>query len=191
MTLPEIFLIGVGLSMDAFAVSICKGLCMKKFNIKNALIIALYFGFFQALMPTIGYFAGSAFAKFVQSVDHWIAFGLLSLIGINMIRESFETKENEEKNENDDVSFRTMILLAIATSIDALAVGVTFAFEKINLPLSVTVIGCTTFLISFAGVKTGQVFGSRFSKKAQIAGGIILILIGLHILMKDLGIISF
>ena len=186
MELFEIVFIGIGLSMDAFAVSICKGLSMKKINWKNALIIALYFGLFQALMPTIGYFLGSTFSNFVESVDHWIAFILLSIIGRNMIKNS----ANDEVDKiNDNVSFKTMILLAIATSIDALAVGVTFAFFKVNLILSITIIGTITFILSIIGVLIGNTFGDKFQNKAELTGGIILIIIGLKILLEHLRIL--
>ena len=188
MGLFEIISIGIGLSMDAFAVSICKGLSMKKFNWKNTIIIALWFGTFQALMPAIGYGLGATFSDFVQSVDHWIAFIFLSIIGINMIIES--TKKDEDK-VNDKIDFKTMLILAIATSIDALAVGITFAFFEVNLFLAILVIGLITFVISAIGVIIGNKFGNKFQNKAELAGGIILILIGLKILLEDLGIIKF
>lgn len=188
MGLFEIISIGVGLSMDAFAVSICKGLSMKKLNWKNTIIIALWFGIFQALMPALGYALGTAFSNFVQSIDHWIAFVLLSIIGINMIRES--TKK-EEEGINDKIDFKTMLILAIATSIDALAVGITFAFFEVNLFLAITIIGIITFGLSILGVLIGNKFGSKFENKAELAGGIILILIGLKILLEHLGIITF
>lgn len=188
MGLFEIISIGVGLSMDAFAVSICKGLSMKKLNWKNTIIIALWFGIFQALMPILGYALGTAFSDFVQSIDHWIAFVLLSIIGINMIRES--TKK-EEEGINDKIDFKTMLILAIATSIDALAVGITFAFFEVNLFLAITIIGIITFGLSILGVLIGNKFGSKFENKAELAGGIILILIGLKILLEHLGIITF
>lgn len=184
----EIFLIGISLAMDAFAVSVCKGLSMKKINYKKAIIIALYFGIFQALMPVIGYFLGSAFETLVTKIDHWIAFILLGAIGANMIKESF-SKESE--NVNDNVDFKTMVILAIATSIDALAVGITFAFLQVNLLYSVIIIGVVTSLLSFIGVYIGNKFGSKFESKAEFAGGIILILMGLKILLEHLGIISF
>lgn len=186
MGIIEIMLIGLGLAMDALAVSICKGLSMKKINWKKAIIIGLYFGIFQALMPVIGYFLGSTFQSLVTSIDHWIAFVLLCLIGGNMIREALNKGDNE--NYNDSVDFKTMIVLAIATSIDALAVGITFAFLNINVPVAVTLIGITTFTISLVGVKIGNKFGSKYENKASIAGGIVLILIGLKILLEHLGI---
>ena len=184
MGLLEIFFIGVGLAMDAFAVSVCKGLSMKKLDWKKAIIIALYFGIFQAGMPVIGYFLGSTFENLVTKVDHWIAFILLAAIGANMIKEAFS---NETEDENDNVDFKTMIVLAIATSIDALAVGITFAFFKINLLLAIAIIGITTFVISLLGVKIGNKFGSKYESKAEIAGGIVLILMGLKILLEHLG----
>jgi putative Mn2+ efflux pump MntP len=186
MGIIEILLLGVSLSMDAFAVSICKGLSMKKINWKKAIIIGLYFGIFQALMPVIGYFLGTTFQSLVTDIDHWIAFILLALIGGNMIREAL--LEDESQNCNDNVDFKTMIVLAIATSIDALAVGITFAFLDINVPMAVSLIGITTFIISLIGVKIGNRFGSKYENKAQIAGGVVLILIGLKILLEHLGI---
>ena len=186
MELFEIVFIGIGLAMDAFAVSVCKGLSMKKFKWKNALIIALYFGLFQALMPVAGYLLGTSFSSFVQKADHWIAFILLSIIGGNMIRESFD-KDNE--SSNDSVDFKTMIVLAVATSIDALAVGVTFAFFEVNLLLAVSVIGVITFVLSVMGVLIGNRFGGKLKDKAELAGGIILIIIGLKILLEHMGII--
>lgn len=185
MGIVEILLIGVGVAMDAFAVSVCKGLSMKKLDLKKAIIIALYFGVFQALMPTIGYFLGVTFQDLVTSIDHWIAFLLLSFIGGNMIKEAFS---DDCENCNDNVDFKTMVVLAIATSIDALAIGITFAFLKTNILLSVFIIGIVTFIISLIGVKIGNKFGSKYEKKAEIAGGIILILIGLKILVEHLGL---
>ena len=186
MSFLEILIIGIGLAMDAFAVSVCKGLSMSKMNWKNAIIIALYFGIFQAVMPIIGYFLGSSFSSFVENVDHWIAFILLLLIGIGMIRESFD---DEVEKRNDKVDFKTMAILAIATSIDALAVGITFAFFKADLLLSVLVIGIITFALSILGVVLGNKFGDKFQNKAELAGGIILILIGTQILLEHLGIL--
>ena len=179
MELFEIIVIGIGLAMDAFAVSICKGLSMKKIDWKKAIIIALYFGIFQALMPVLGYFLGSAFSSFVQSVDHWIAFILLAIIGGNMIKDS---TDDEVEKRNDNVDVKTMLLLAIATSIDALAVGVTFAFFEVNLLFSITIIGIITFILSFLGVIIGNKFGDRFQNRAELAGGIILIIIGIIVL---------
>lgn len=186
MELFEIIFVGVGLAMDAFAVSVCKGLSMKKINWKKATIIALYFGIFQALMPVIGYFLGSSFSVLVEKVDHWIAFILLAIIGGNMIKES---RDDELEKRNDRVDFKTMIVLAIATSIDALAIGVTFAFLNVNLILSISIIGIVTFLLSLFGVVIGNKFGDKFQNKAELAGGIILIIIGLKILLEHLGIL--
>ena len=188
MGVLEILLLGIGLAMDAFAVSICKGLSMKKMNWKNAIIIALYFGGFQALMPMIGYFLGTTFESLVTIFDHWIAFVLLSVIGGNMIKESFD---KEEEKKNDDVDFKTMIVLALATSIDALAVGITFAFLDVNLLLAISIIGIITFIISILGVKVGNKFGDRYQNKAELVGGIILVVLGIKILLEHLGIISF
>lgn len=182
MEILEILLIGIGLAMDAFAVSVCKGLSMKTLSVKKMIIIGLYFGIFQAVMPVVGFLLGKGFADFIVSIDHWIALILLSFIGINMIRETFE----EEEKSDDDVSFKNMVLLAIATSIDALAVGITFAFLKTNILISVVVIGITTFIISALGVVLGNKFGDKFEKKAQILGGIILIGMGIKILIEHL-----
>lgn len=186
MGILEIFLIGVGLSMDAFAVSVCKGLSMKKLDWKKAIIIALYFGVFQAVMPVIGYLLGTTFESLVTQIDHWIAFILLGIIGANMIKEALG---KESENSNDKVDFKTMIVLAIATSIDALAVGITFAFLKTKLVSSVTIIGVITFVLSLLGVKIGNKFGDKYEKKAEFLGGVILILIGVKILKEHLGII--
>lgn len=184
----EIILISLGLAMDAFAVAICKGLSMKKIDWKKALIIALYFGFFQAIMPVIGYFLGTTFESFVVQIDHWIAFFLLAFIGGNMIKESFD---DELEKCNDDVSFKTMIILAIATSIDALAVGITFALLRTHLILSVVTIGAITFGISLLGVKIGNKFGNKYQNKAEFTGGLLLILLGTKILLEHLGFLPF
>ena len=197
MSFVEILLIGIGLSMDAFSVSISKGLTTKKFSWKMALTCGLWFGVFQALMPIIGYFLGAQFEQFITSVDHWIAFGLLFLIGANLIREALskKTENGERRTENLPLStFRSqlqMFPLAIATSIDALVVGISFACIQVQLWSSVLIIGVTTFLFSVLGVKIGNVFGSRFEKGAGVLGGIILILIGLKILLEHLGVMSF
>ena len=180
MGLIELFLIAVGLSMDAFAVSVCKGLAMPKCTFKKAAIVGLWFGGFQALMPAIGYILGAQFQEAIASIDHWIAFVLLALIGGNMIREALGDDE-EEADASLDV--KTMFLLAVATSIDALAIGITFAFLKVNIIPAVCFIGIVTFIISFAGVKIGNVFGARYKNKAEIVGGVILILLGLKILL--------
>ena len=189
MSFVEILLIGVGLSMDAFSVSICKGLTTKQFSWRMALICGLWFGFFQALMPVIGFFLGAQFEQYITAVDHWIAFGLLFLIGANMIREALSKKEDEPADSS--LGFKTMLLLAIATSIDALAVGISFACIQVKIWSSVLIIGITTFVFSIVGVKIGNVFGSKFEKSAGIVGGIILILIGLKILLEHLEIIGF
>lgn len=186
MGILEIFLIGVGLSMDAFAVSICKGLSMKKLDWRKAIIIALYFGIFQAIMPVIGYLLGTTFESLVTQIDHWIAFILLGIIGANMIKEACG---KESENSNDKVDFKTMIVLAIATSIDALAIGITFAFFKTELLSSVIIIGLITFGLSLIGVKIGNKFGDKYEKKAEVLGGVILILIGVKLLLEHLGII--
>ena len=186
MSFIEILLIGIGLSMDAFSVSICKGLTTKKFSIKTAVLCGLWFGGFQALMPVIGYFLGVQFESLITNIDHWIAFGLLFLIGVNMIREAFG-EEKDEKSSNNDT--KTMFLLAIATSIDALAVGVTFAFLQVGIWKAILIIGITTFVFSFTGVAIGNFFGSKYSKPASIIGGVILILIGTKILLEHLGIL--
>jgi len=175
--------------MDAFAVSIGKGLSVDKVKIKHMLIVGAYFGGFQALMPVIGYYLGSSFSKYITAIDHWIAFGLLVLIGANMIREAIKGDDNRE-NKNE-FGFKSMILLAIATSIDALAVGISFAFLNVQILYSALLIGIITFVISALGIKFGKVIGSKFESKAQIIGGIILILIGIEILLSHLGIIAF
>ena len=184
MSLFTILTLSVGLAMDAFAVSICKGLAMKSMSWKKAIIIGGYFGFFQGLMPLIGYLLGSTFKDYITSVDHWIAFGLLLLIGFSMIKEALS---KEEENVNDSVSFRVMIVLAIATSIDALAIGVTFALVDAPLLLAILSIGIITFFLSILGVKIGNVFGIRYKAKAELAGGIVLILLGFKILLEHLG----
>lgn len=188
MGIIELFILAVGLSMDAFAVSVCKGLAMEKINLKKSVIVGAWFGGFQALMPLIGYFLGVQFKDYITSVDHWIAFVLLSLIGANMVKEAFSKKEEEE---DASLNIKTMLLLAIATSIDALAVGVTFAFLDVNIFYAVCFIGITTFILSVVGVKIGNVFGVRYKSKAELAGGIILILLGVKILLEHLGVINF
>lgn len=180
----ELLLIAVGLSMDAFAVSICKGLSLGKIKIKHMLLAGAWFGGFQALMPLIGYFLGSFFSDFIHRYAHWIAFGLLLIIGANMIKESFE-----EEKVDDKMDAINMLLLAIATSIDALAVGVTFAFLHANIVAAVSLIGVTTFLLSAIAVKIGSIFGAKYRGKAECAGGVLLILIGLKTLLSGLGII--
>ena len=185
MGLLDLFLLAVGLSMDAFAVSVCKGLSMKQMKWKYALNAGLYFGIFQAVMPLIGYFLGFKFQSLITNIDHWIAFLLLVLIGGNMIREAF----GEAEAQNDSFDMKTMLVLAVATSIDALAVGITFAFLNTRIIPAVTFIGCTTFCFSFAGIKIGNTFGAKYEKKAEIAGGVILIVIGIKILLEHLGIL--
>ena len=179
--------IGIALSMDAFSVSICKGLATKKFSLKTAIICGLWFGGFQALMPVIGYFLGAQFEHLIVAIDHWIAFGLLLLIGANMIREAVKGEEADQADST--TAFKTMFMLAIATSIDALAVGVSFAFLQVNIWISVLIIGVTTFVFSFGGVAIGNFFGSRYSKPAEITGGVILILLGTKILFEHIGFI--
>lgn len=184
MGLLELFILAVGLSMDAFAVSVCKGLAMPKITLRRTFIVGAWFGGFQALMPAVGYVLGVQFRDKITAVDHWIAFLLLGVIGANMIKESLS---GECENESDSLDVRTMFLLAVATSIDALAVGITFAFLKVHIIAAVSFIGVTTFAISAAGVKIGNVFGTKYKSKAELAGGIILILLGIKILLEHLG----
>lgn len=184
MAVWELFFIAVGLSMDAFAVSVCKGLAMQKMCWKNAWLAGIYFGGFQMLMPLAGYLLGSGFQDKITSIDHWIAFILLGAIGANMTKEAFSC----EGKEDGSFDVKTMLLLAVATSIDALAVGVTFAFLKVEVVTAVLLIGATTFILSAAGVRVGNAFGSRYRAKAELAGGIILILMGTKILLEHLGI---
>ncbi len=197
MDLITLLLLAVGLSMDAFAVSICKGLAMKQLKFRHMLIVGAWFGGFQALMPLVGYFLGSRFIALITSVAPWIAFVLLALIGINMIRESFSKGDD---HTSDALGFKTMLLMATATSIDALAVGITFACIPVaiipagilvNTIAAVLIIGITTCLLSMAGVKIGNVFGARYKNKAEFAGGIILILLGIKIILEHFGIIFF
>jgi len=188
----EIFMIGIGLSMDAFAVSVCKGLNMKKINKSYTALIGLFFGGFQAFMPLAGWLLGRQFESYITSFDHWIAFGLLGFIGGKMFIESFKDDEDDNKSDSaDKPDFKGLTILAVATSIDALAVGITFAFLSVNIFSSVTIIGITTFILSVIGVIIGNRFGSKFQNKAETIGGIILILIGLKILLEHLGILSF
>lgn len=188
MGIVELLAIGIGLAMDAFAVAICKGLAMKKMNWKSAVVVALYFGLFQAGMPVIGYFLGTTLSGLVESVDHWIAFGLLVIIGAKMI---WDALSDEPDKRNDKVDMKTMLVLAIATSIDALAVGVTFAFLEVSIVWAVVIIGVVTFVLSLVGVKVGNKFGKKFQGKAELVGGIILIIIGVKILLEHLGVIGF
>lgn len=190
--LIELFLIGVGLSMDAFAVSVCKGLGMDKINKKQAFVIGLYFGGFQALMPLLGWILGIRFQQYITSIDHWIAFVLLVFIGGKMILEAIRDKDEETvARKNVPLDHKEMLLLAVATSIDALAVGITFAFLDIPIVKAIVIIGLTTFVLSIIGVVVGNFFGTRYKQKAEIAGGIILILIGAKILLEHLGVLAF
>lgn len=187
MGLAELFIIAVGLSMDAFAVSVCKGLSVPKMKINHALICGAYFGGFQALMPALGYLLGSQFEAMITKIDHWIAFILLVLIGGNMIKESLE---KEEEKIDSSFGFSAMLPLAVATSIDALAVGVTFAFLRVNIFWAVAFIGIVTFLLSAVGVWAGHVFGLKYKSKAELSGGLILVLMGVKILLEHLGILG-
>jgi len=184
----ELLILAIGLSMDAFAVSICKGLAVNKVKPRHMLITGLWFGGFQALMPLLGYFLGATFEKYVTAIDHYIAFVLLGAIGANMIKEAFS---NEEDESNCDFSFKTMFLMAVATSIDALAVGITFALlPDVKIIPAVSFIGIITFSLSALGVKLGNVFGAKYKSKAEFAGGVILILLGIKILLEHLGVIN-
>lgn len=187
MSFVELFLIAVGLSMDAFAVSVCKGLSVQRLETKHAAIVGTYFGGFQFLMPVIGYLLGARFESLITNIDHWVAFGLLLIIGGNMIKESF----GEAEKLNDDFGVKTMTLLAVATSIDALAVGITFAFLQVRIVPASALIGVTTFCLSALGIYIGNKFGEKYKSKAELAGGIILILIGIKILLEHLGVINF
>lgn len=186
----ELVLIGVGLSMDAFAVSICKGLAMRKVNKKQAVVIGLFFGGFQALMPFLGWLLGSQFERYITSIDHWIAFILLGVIGGKMMMEAVKKEETEEIKQMDPpLDLKEMFLLAVATSIDALAVGITFAFLQYPIVEAISAIGVTTFAISIGGVYVGNFFGNKYKSKAEFVGGLILVLIGLRILLTHLGIL--
>lgn len=188
-----LLLMGAGLSMDAFAVSICKGLSMRKVNKKQCLVIGLFFGGFQALMPFIGWILGSQFEQYITSIDHWIAFILLGFIGGKMVVEAIREKDEavEVGKMDPPLDLKEMFILAIATSIDALAVGITFAFLQVPIVEAISIIGITTFVISVIGVYVGNFFGNRYKKKAELAGGMILILIGVKILLEHLGILAF
>ena len=193
MGIFDLLLLGVGVSMDAFAVSICKGLAMKRATVRGCMTCGLWFGGFQALMPTIGFFLGTLFADAIHAIDHWVAFALLAIIGINMLKELFEEEECDCccEEQNADLSVKTMFVMAVATSIDALAVGISLAMAgDVNVWSAAIVIGLCTFGFSAAGVKIGNVFGGRYEKKAQLAGGVILILLGLKILLEHLGILA-
>ena len=189
MSVLEILILAVGLSMDAFAVSICKGLAVKRIDLGKAGIVGLWFGGFQALMPMIGYFLGSRFSNAIQSIDHWVAFILLALIGANMIREAM-SKDEGAGEDSGTLAFKTMMMVAVATSIDALAAGITFAFLDVNIVGAVSIIGCTTCIISMAGAKVGSVFGTKYKSKAEMTGGVMLILLGLKILLEHTGILA-
>ncbi len=192
MGIGEMLLLALGVSMDAFAVSICKGLCMKKATLKASCTCGIWFGGFQAIMPLIGFLLGSLFADAIQAVDHWVAFALLGLIGFNMLKEAFEKKEEEScpVDGEVDMSVKTMFVMAVATSIDALAIGISLAMAgNVNIIMAVSLIGIFTFGMSAAGVQIGNVFGSRFEKKAQLAGGLILIVLGVKILLEHLGVL--
>lgn len=196
MSLYELFIIAVGLSMDAFAVAICKGLSVQKAKLNHMAITGLYFGLFQAGMPLIGYLVGKQFSSYITRFDHWVAFVLLGLIGANMIREALSKDDDDDEKkcceEKSPFGFKAMLPMAVATSIDALAIGVSFALlPDVRIVPAVSFIGITTFALSFAGVKIGNVFGVRFKSKAELAGGIILVLMGLKILLEHLGVINF
>ena len=188
MGMLELFILAVGLAMDAFAVAVCKGLAIRTLKLRQALIVGLWFGLFQALMPAIGYLLGYNFAGLIESVDHWIAFVLLAIIGGNMIREAVK---GDDECCDPSLAFGVMLMLAIATSIDALAVGVTFAFLGVDIVAAVLFIGVLTFAISAVGVKIGNLFGAKYKSKAEMFGGVVLVLIGLKILLEHLGIINF
>ena len=192
MGLGELLLLALGVSMDAFAVSICKGLAMQRATLKEGLICGAWFGGFQAMMPLVGCFLGTLFADAIQAIDHWVAFVLLAVIGVNMLKEALEKSECECCRVNGaDLSVKTMFVMAVATSIDALAVGISLAMAgNVNIFMAVALIGAFTCGMSAMGVKIGNVFGSRFEKKAQLAGGLILILLGLKILLEHLGILA-
>lgn len=194
MGFVELFLIAIGLSMDAFAVSICKGLCMKRLDMCQALVIALFFGGFQAIMPLIGWALGSQFEQYITSIDHWIAFGLLVVIGGKMLWDAFHEDDEDDAAAcpvDGKLNLKELTMLAIATSIDALAVGITFAFLRVDIVSSVALIGVTTFALALVGVAVGHRFGARYEKPATIAGGIVLILIGCKILLEHLGLLPF
>ena len=187
MGLIELFILAVGLSMDAFAVAVCKGLAMKKVTLGGACTVGLWFGGFQALMPLIGYFLGTRFYSYIVSIDHWVAFFLLAFIGINMIAESFKSDAGE--TEDASLAPKNMLVMAVATSIDALAIGITFALLPVNIIAAVSFIGITTFILSAAGVKVGNVFGAKYKSRAELAGGAILVILGVKILLEHMGIL--
>ena len=189
MGILELFLIGVSLSMDAFAVAVCHGLSMPNLNLRHGAVIALFFGGFQAPMPFLGWLLGSQFAQYIESVDHWVAFGLLALIGGNMVREALSPEDEEESAcpAADRLDLKRLFMMAVATSIDALAVGITFAFFSVPIGPAVSIIGVTTFCISLGGVVIGNFFGTRYKQRAELTGGIVLILLGTKILLEHLG----
>lgn len=191
MGILELFLLGVSLSMDAFAVAVCHGLSMPRLNLRHGLVIALFFGGFQALMPFLGWVLGSQFAQYIESVDHWVAFALLALIGGNMVREALSGEADEEETAcaADRLDLKRLFMMAIATSIDALAVGVTFAFFQVAIVPAISIIGITTFCISLGGVVVGNYFGTRYKTRAELTGGIVLILLGTKILLEHLGVL--
>ena len=192
MGLWELIVLALGVSMDAFAVSVCKGLAMPKAKLHHGMICGAWFGGFQAMMPLIGFFLGSLFAGAIEAFDHWVAFALLAIIGANMLKECLSSPDCCScEDHNADLGFKTMFVMAIATSIDALAVGVSLAMEQVNIFLAVGLIGITTFAFCTLGVKIGNIFGCKFEKPAQIAGGVILILLGVKILLQGLGILTF
>ncbi len=184
-SLASAVILAIGLAMDAFAVSMCKGLAVKKLKLRHMIITGLYFGIFQALMPTIGYFLGTSFKQYISNIDHWVAFILLGIIGVNMIRESLSKDDDDE--QKDDFSFKAMFPLAIATSIDALVAGIGFiGAGDLNVPFTITAVGVITFLTSAIGVKIGNVFGARYKSKAEFAGGVVLVAMGIKFLIEGL-----
>ena len=191
MGIGELLLLAVGLSMDAFAVSVCKGLALRRATFKAEITCGVWFGGFQALMPLIGFFLGTLFATAIQAVDHWIAFGLLAIIGVNMLKEALSKEEACGCENSADLSVKTMFVMAVATSIDALAVGISLAMVgNVNIFSAISLIGICTCMLSMLGVRIGNVFGSRFESKAEIAGGVILIALGLKILLEHLGVLA-
>ena len=188
MEIFEAVLLAVGLSMDAFAVSVCKGLALRRAGLREGLTCGVWFGGFQALMPTVGFFLAMLFADAIKAIDHWVAFGLLVLIGGNMLKEAFE-KGCDCQEHSADMGLKTMFLMAVATSIDAMAAGISLAMDRANIWLNAALIGITTCILSALGVKVGAVFGARFEKKAQLAGGIILVLLGVKILLEHVNVI--
>ncbi len=191
MGFAELFVLAIGVSMDAFAVSICKGLAMQKATVKSCATVGGWFGGFQALMPLIGFYLGTLFAQAIEAVDHWVAFGLLGILGVNMLKEAFSKDCDDCEETSADLSAKTMFVMAVATSIDALAVGISLAMAgDVNIWISVALIGLTTFLTSAIGVRIGNVFGAAFEKKAQMAGGIILVILGVKILLEHLGYLA-